>query len=149
MTDKQLAGVSRLMKIISLLAGCLVFATQHVYAVKTGLYYFIPVPAARLVIQDNGTVSELERDTTGAVQMIVINEDRIDISDNRAIDSKQVNILIVLNGPVPWRPATRHRISHNDDKYFSRFILKKPLVKSEVPIGIGICRHFSIPRWRD
>jgi len=96
------------MKTKILLAGCLLFAMQNSYAVKAGLYYCVPMHAVHLVKQDNGTVSELDIDTTGVVQIIVISENSIDISGNRSVDSKLVNIISNdVDGPVLGRTETK------------------------------------------
>ena len=100
--------MSVLMKITILLAVCLIYAMQNSYAVKTGLYYCVPMHAAHQFKQDNGAASELDIDITGTDHMIVISEDSIDISDNRSVDSKLVSIISNdTHGPVLGRTETR------------------------------------------
>ena len=97
------------MKSMILLAGCLLFAMQNAYAVKAGSYYCVPMHAAHLMKQENGTVSELDIDITGVVHLIVISESSIDISDNRSDDNKLVNIISNdVDGSVLGRTDSRH-----------------------------------------
>ena len=97
------------MKRTILLAGLLLLALPDAHAVKAGLYYCVPMHAAHLIRHENGAVAEMSTDISGVVQIIVISDQRIDISDNRSDDSKLVNIVTnEMGGAILGRSETRH-----------------------------------------
>ena len=129
------------MKRSFLLAGFLLFAMQNSYAVKTGLYYCVPMHAAHLIRQENGSVSEISIETAGVVQIIVISDKNIDISDSRSTDSKLVNIITnEMGGPVLGRSQTRHFYMDDILHYFyGSTDTSKTIAYAED----GMCREFS------
>jgi len=107
------------MKRTILLAGLLLLVLPDAYAVKTGFYYCVPMHAAHLIKHENGVVAETNIDISGVVQIIVISDKRIDISNNRSDASKLVNIVTnEMDGAILGRSETRHFYMNDILHYF-------------------------------
>ena len=93
----------------SILFACgMLLAMQNSFSVEAGFYYCLPVHAAHLIKMDDGSVTELRIDISGAVQLIVIDNDSIDISGSLFEGSRLVDIISnEENGPVHGRSQTR------------------------------------------
>lgn len=107
------------MRNLVLLIGCTLCAVQNSYPVDTGLYHCFPVHSAHLMKQEDGTVSEIKVDTEGVISIIVIDADKIDISDNRSRQSRLLQITAnEPGGPIQGQSGFRRFYMNNVLHYF-------------------------------
>ena len=94
-------------------------AMQNSYSVEAGLYHCFPLHAAHLMKADDGSVSEITIGTEGVISIIVIDSERIDISDNRSGEPRLIDIISNENdGPVQGRSGFRQFFMNDILHYF-------------------------------
>ena len=104
---------------IILLFCSMILMLRDACAVETGLYHCFPVHAAHLMKQDDGEISEIMIATEGAIALIQIGADKIEITDSRSAQHKIIAIISnENNGPIQGRSGTRLFYMNNILHYF-------------------------------
>lgn len=105
-------------KIILLLCGVF-FMLQDTGAVETGLYHCFPAHAAHLLQQDDGEFSEITLSTEGAVAIIQIGADRIEITDTRSAQKKVIAVISnESDGSIQGQSGLRRFYMNGNLHYF-------------------------------
>ena len=79
-------------KLILFVCGVLL-AVQNSYSVEAGVYHCVPLHAVHLMKEKDGSFSELRIDTEGVIAVIIIDADKIAISDSRSGKSRLIEII--------------------------------------------------------